>query len=134
MKINFFVLMTVGVLFLTSCTNTANNVPVYTIANSGTFTFEECQDHGLGNNVIMIESKYCSHCRETRADFQAACDEVGITCEFWDVAEQEGLDQLQNRDVMIQFTPTMIYGCSYIVGGETKDEYVAHMQAFLAGE
>ena len=112
----------------------SNSVEVFTISKTGAFSFEECQDHGLGNSVVMIESEYCGHCRETRADFQAACDEVGVSCEFWDLAEKEGLEQLEGRSLMVQFTPTMIFGCSYSIGVSSKEEYLIAMQKFKQGE
>lgn len=131
MKVSILILIVLTSLFAISCSNNEN---VITITEAGSFTLEECQDHGFGNSVIMIESAYCGHCRETRGDFQAACDELNVSCEFWDLAEAEGLKQLEDRDIMVQFTPTMIYGCTYTVGAETKDEYVTRIQTFLQGE
>lgn len=131
MKYSLLVLCIVSAVLFVACTQNQN---VFTISEDGTFAFDACQTHGLGNSVIMVESEYCGHCKETRDDFQAACDEKGVDCQFWDIAETDGLKQLEDRNLMVRYTPTILYGCSYRVGADSKDGYLKNIEMLFLGE
>ncbi len=104
------------------------------IAAEGAFDTEDCLKRGLGNNLIMIESKYCGHCKDTKPDFMAACNETGIEPVIIDISEPEGLAQVNLYRVEARFTPTFIFGCNYFIGSKSKEEYVDLIYAFFLDE
>ena len=107
---------------------TSTIIPIITISEAGSFTQEECQELGLENKVIMIESKYCGHCQEAKPIFQEACQEAGVTPEILDISEKEQREQMLAYSVEVKYTPTFIFNCNYYVGGMSKEEYIARIQ------
>lgn len=117
-------------LILTACSdnnpedpNNVTIVPIITISEAGNFTLQECQDRGLENKIVMIESKFCGHCQETKPIFLQACQELGIVPELLDIAETEGREKMLSYSVQVQYTPTFIFNCKYYVGEMSKEEY-----------
>lgn len=119
-------------LLLTACSNTVQTtpetkeleiIPIKTITETGSFTQEECSARALENKVIMIESRYCGHCQETKPDFLAACTSNQISPELIDLAEKEGRDKVASYSIEVQYTPTFIIGCNYYVGKMSKTKY-----------
>ncbi len=113
-----FVLMTL--VLLTACGQTER----YNIRNDGSFTAKECNERGLNqNSLIMIESKYCGHCQETKPLFLEAAGTVNINPELIDVVESEGMNRMEELKLSVQYTPTFIIGCNYYVG--VQEDYGA---------
>ena len=105
-------ILLIGIILLTACSQNEG----YTISKDGSFNEEECTSRGLGDSVIMIESRYCSHCRDTKPTFLQACGSQNIQPELIDVATPEGTERLKELGITVQYTPTFIIGCNYYVG------------------
>ena len=121
------------ILLLASLVGCAEKDPnIVTINGDGSFTAEECQSRGLNDQVIMFESKYCSHCKETLPDFIAACEDYNITPIILDLSEAEQMAQFETYDIEIVGTPTFIFGCNYMVAVKTKEVYLASLDTFLS--
>lgn len=111
-------ILLISMTLLVACTSEE----VYTISKDGSFTEDECSSRGLGEAVIMIESKYCGHCQETKPTFLQACGSQGIEPELIDVATPEGAARMEELNIQVQFTPTFISGCNYFIG--TQENYL----------
>ena len=109
---------------------------VIAITEEGAFSAEQCETHNPGRDVIMIESKYCGHCKATLPLFQEACDELGITPIILDLSVQEDLRRMQeDYKVSVKFTPTFIFGCEYFVGAQQdKESYTELMERHIQSE
>ncbi len=125
----------IGILMIVAlfgCGEPDNGLEKITISAPGAFDQETCEERGFTDKVIMIESKYCTHCEETKPDFIEICEAKGITPEILDMAEAEHRDTLEKYGIEVQFTPTFIFGCEYHVGVKNKEEYLDLCEQFLA--
>jgi len=116
-------LLTLGiiVLFIVSGCNESDFI---TISKDGSLSSVECEARGLSNKIIMLESKYCTHCRDTLPIFQEACAEEGIESLIIDISSDTGRAEIQALKLNVQFTPTFLFGCKHVVGVKTKEEYL----------
>ena len=103
----------------------------FVIDSNGAFSSAECSAKGLENKVIMLESKYCGHCKETLPKFKEACAEKGIVPEILDVSEKDQRKQMESYGVDIQYTPTFIFGCKYFIGAMEKSDYLKILDGFV---
>ncbi|MCP3683978.1 MAG: thioredoxin family protein [bacterium] len=101
------------------------------IAGNGSFPEGDCEERGTKNSIIMLESKYCSHCKKTKPDFLEACKEKGVEPIILDLAEKEGINQLDTYKIQVAFTPTFIFGCDYFTGAKSKEEYLKYIDELL---
>jgi len=115
-------------LFLAGCkTNEMINsrtLNTYTIKSAGSFSIEECKARNLSDKVMMIESKYCGHCKATLPDFKDACEEKGMTPIILDVSNDDQRKEMLSHSISIQYTPTFIFGCKYFIGVKSKETYL----------
>lgn len=102
-----------------------------TISEDGSLSPEECERRGLEGKVLMLESRYCGHCRETRPDFIAACEDAGIEPMILDVSEDEGAKALRSYGISIRYTPTFVIGCDYYVGAMSMEEYISLLEGIV---
>ncbi|MFH1425787.1 MAG: thioredoxin family protein [archaeon] len=93
------------------------------ISADGSFTEEQCLDRGFENKVIMLESKYCGHCRETKPVFLEACNGGGVEPIVLDISERKDRAEMDSYGVEIRYTPTFIFGCDYYVGVQSGENY-----------
>ncbi|MGM5483602.1 MAG: hypothetical protein ACQER9_01645 [Nanobdellota archaeon] len=128
------VILLLFVLFFFGCEQSYNNdqdeIETITIRQEGSFSEKECRARGLNDKIIMIESKYCSHCEETLPVFLKACQEENIKPIIIDISEKEQMKKLNNYSINVAYTPTFIFGCDYYVGGKTKEEYTELINKF----
>jgi len=103
-----------------------------TISSDGSFTTEECESRDLKNQVIMVESKYCSHCHETKPIFLAACETEGITPTILDLSKPQDMAQIESLMIDIQYTPTFILGCDYYIGEKSMQDYEINLNKFIS--
>jgi len=103
----------------------------FLIENSGHFSKEDCLKHGFGDEVIMIESRYCPHCQETKPKFIEACKELGIEPSILDVVKTEDVNTIKKHGIEVKYTPTFIIGCDYYVGEKTQQEYTTLLEKFV---
>ncbi|MBU0760796.1 MAG: thioredoxin family protein [Nanoarchaeota archaeon] len=113
--------------------NKPNN-EIITISSDGAFTNEECQSRGLTDKVIMLESKYCGYCQETKPIFLKACESKAITPEILDLSEPENFAQLEDYKINILYTPTFLIGCNYYVSAKTEEQYLSYLDEFLTSQ
>lgn len=135
-------LLILAILFLSFILLTGCNEPIIpgdnnTLPNTllikvdGSFTWEECQERGLQDMVVMLESKYCNHCQTTLPIFREAATEKGIEPLILDLAEENQRTQMALLGVNVQYTPTFIFGCDYFVGAKSKDDYLNMFDTFI---
>ena len=118
--------------FALGCENAEpSEFEIIKISEPGSFEIEECEKRDLDEKIIMIGSKYCPHCLETKPDFIEACEAKGIKAEVFDLAETEDRDKMKAYGLEVVFTPTFIYGCEYHIGAKTKEEYLKLCEDFL---
>lgn len=113
------------ILLLTACQAPAGEVTVRTITEDGSFTPDACTARDLDGKVMMLESKHCGHCQQTKPDFIAACEAAGIEPLILDLSVPEELSTAKARGVLPQFTPTFIIDCDYYVGVRERATYDA---------
>jgi len=106
----------------------------FTITQSGSFPEQECINRNLDDKVIMIQSEYCGHCTATLPDFIAACQERNITPSVLDISTKEGRVAMGDFVILIQYTPTFIFGCEYMVGTRPKAGYLELLDGFLEAD
>jgi len=95
-----------------------------TITNDGIFNMTECIQRRLVDQFIMIESKYCSHCKDTLPVFIEACKESGVEPVILDLTIHEHREQMESYGIEVQYTPTFILGCEYFIGTKSKEDYI----------
>ncbi len=132
MKNNTAILLIIILIlsFILGCEKDPAKFETITISQPGFFELEVCEERGLNDKVIMIGSKYCGHCVETKPIFIEASEEKGIESIILDLAEEEHRNQLKTYGIEVQFTPTFIYGCEYYVGAYTKEQYLNFSEIF----
>lgn len=128
-SILIFGLFFMFLLLIPGCSN--NEEEVITISKDGSFDAKDCKNRGLNDKVIMLESKFCGHCKATLPNFKEACDEKGVEPIILDLSENEQRIQMLSYGVTIQFTPTFIFGCDYVIGVRNKQEYLELLDKFL---
>jgi len=101
-----------------------NYNPEMIITNDGVFNSTECIHRGLVDQFIMIESRYCSHCKETLPLFREACKESDVKPVILDLTIPEHREQMESYGIDVQYTPTFIIGCRYFIGTKSKEEYI----------
>ncbi|MBN1275297.1 hypothetical protein JXA12_03315 [Candidatus Woesearchaeota archaeon] len=111
--------------------NGSDDLSVKVIDADGEFSAQECALRGLQDEVIMIESAYCGHCKATMPVFQEACEEKGITPTILDVSVKEQRERMESYGLQIQYTPTFIFGCTYVIGARQKEGYQQLLDEFL---
>ena len=102
-----------------------------TITSPGAFPKEGCKARGVIDKVIMLESKYCGHCKKTMPILQEACRERGIEPIIIDVTIPEQREQMESYGVQIAYTPTLIFGCDYYIGTRDKQGYLKLLDKFI---
>ena len=102
-----------------------------TLTEDGSFSLEECKKRELNNKVLMLESKYCGHCKAALPVFNEACNEKGIIPLILDVSEDEQRKQMEKFGLNIMYTPTLVFGCDYYIGARQKQEYLQILDKFL---
>lgn len=128
-KLTFFV-MIIALLFISACSPNADGL--LTISSDGEFSADFCETNGLADKIIMVGSKYCSHCVETKPVFEAAVATRQVDAEILDISEPDQLDKLNSYNLEVQFTPTFIFGCKYYVGAEDSEEgYIVLINEFI---
>jgi len=121
--VNKVFIIIVILLCISGCKDSVNpNVEVFTISNNGIFSQSECAAKGLNDKVIMISSKYCTHCKNALPVFLEAVLEVGIEPIIWDIADSAQRTEMYSYGVDIQYTPTFIFNCEYFIGEKSKEE------------
>ena len=131
MKI-IFVVISAFLIILAGCTqeNTTVKPPqkeVFLNQDNSTDISEGCQS----DKVIMIKSKYCSHCKETLPIFLEACEEKGVEPMVWDVSLEPQRKLADEYDIDYRFVPVFVFGCEEYVGVKSKEEYLAFLDKFL---
>lgn len=106
------------------------NFEKITIMNPGSFSEDSCKSRGLYDKVVMLESKYCGHCKEALPVFKRICDENGIKPIILDVSLPDQREQMESYGVQIGYTPTFIFGCDYYVGSMDEDDYIFLLKKF----
>ena len=101
------------------------------LSQDGSFSIEDCKNRGLNDKVLMLESKYCGHCKVTLPMFKEACAEKGVNPIILDVSEPEQRKQMESHGISIRFTPTFVFGCDYYMGSKQKQEYLQLLDKFL---
>lgn len=107
----------------------SNNILV--LDSDGIISEEQCSARGLNNKVIMLESQYCGHCKATMPEFKEACSEKGIEPVILDVSDKDQRKQMESYSLDIMYTPTFVFGCRYIIGARSKQDYLNLLAEFL---
>ncbi len=133
MKLIKIILIILLLIFILGCEKEQHptEFETITITEPGFFEKEVCEERELDDKVIMIESKYCSHCKDTLPIFKEACKEKDIEPIILDLAEEEHRNKLESYGIEVHFTPTFIFGCEYHIGSKTKEEYINLCEKFL---
>jgi len=98
-------------------------IPPLTLSSDGVLSEDDCSNRELQDMIIMIETKYCSHCKKTLPIFREACEENGIDPIVLDLSIDDNMDMMKSFGIDVRYTPTFIFGCHYYVGSKTKEEY-----------
>ncbi len=127
------VLFLLTTIFLTSCSGGhTNSVPapegLMMINDEGVLPQQTCEDMGLTNKALMLESRYCPHCQKALPVFKQACDETNATCETLDLADDENIKKMYDYGITVQFTPTFVINCNYFVGERSLEEFKTYME------
>ena len=138
MKKIIFLIISLSIIILLSsslisCTNTKefskqnnslNTYKILTLSGEGNLSANQCKERGLEGKYIMIESKYCSHCQNTKPDFLSAINELNMKSEIYDISNKDERTKMLSKGITIKATPTFIFNCNYFVGEKSKEEYL----------
>ena len=92
---------------------------------------ESCEQRGLSDKVIMLESEYCGHCKIAKPILKEIAQEKGMDFEFLDVSNKEERAAMEGYGVNIMYTPTLLAGCSVYIGSKSKEEYLQIIDKFI---
>ncbi len=131
MKKILIISLLIGLMVLAGCSsnlpgNTGNQDVVlqkFKIASNGRLPDSFCDANGLEGKVVMIESKYCSHCQENLPVFKKVAGEHSVDVEILDLAVKEDYDKLSSYNLEVQYTPTYLYDCNFYVGSQTEESF-----------
>ncbi len=140
-KMNKIILISLGIiasLLLAGCNSEPSNSDDLNtsvrLGGDDSFTIEQCEARGFTDKVIMLESKYCSHCQKTMPEFISACEDYNVTPIILDLSINSHIAQLESYNIELVGTPTFIFGCDYIVGARDKKTYSNKLDDFLAAQ
>ena len=125
-----FGLICILLVLTNGCSN--QEMDIVTIDKDGSFDPLDCKNRGLNDKVIMLESKYCGHCKATLPFFLQACAEKGVEPSVLDLSVDEQREQMESFGISIQYTPTFIFGCDYYVGVHSKEDYLTFLDKYLS--
>jgi len=117
-RIIFFI----SLLFFLGCQH--QYFETFTIISDGEFSNSECLQKGIKDSIVMIESKYCGHCKATKPIFIEACKNSNVEPEILDISIEKHRDKMKSYGIEVQYTPTFIIGCKYFIGAKNKTEYI----------
>ncbi|MBW2983344.1 thioredoxin family protein [Candidatus Woesearchaeota archaeon] len=86
-----------------------------------------CQAHGLEGKNVMLESQSCGHCRQAKPILQSIAYDKNVTIDFVDVSTEKGQSYLEDHDIMIRYTPTVIMDCHVLIGSQQRETYERHI-------
>lgn len=102
-----------------------------TLASETNIPDESCEQMGLSDKVIMLESEYCGHCKIAEPILKEIEQEKGLDFEFLDVSNKEDRAVMESYGVDIRYTPTLLAGCSVYIGSKSKEEYQQIIDDFV---
>ncbi|MCF7799106.1 thioredoxin family protein [Candidatus Woesearchaeota archaeon] len=125
-------ILIIALLSMTIFAGCGTSTETIEITKEGTFSESQCKAHNPNYEVIMIESKFCGHCKETLPKFLEACAELGVVPVVLDMAKAEDAELAEEKyKVSIRYTPTFIFGCDYLVGAQpSKEDYSSLIKAY----
>jgi thiol-disulfide isomerase/thioredoxin len=125
------------VLLGCGCSQTSSEVPsttgVITLDSNIEIPSESCIERGLSDKIIMLESKYCGHCKIAEPILKEIGQEKGLNLEFLDVSKKEDMAVMESYGINIKYTPTLIAGCFVYIGSKSKEEYAQIIDKFIEG-
>ncbi|MBN2566764.1 thioredoxin family protein [Candidatus Woesearchaeota archaeon] len=101
----------------------------YVIMQNGMLPPAACTAE-IARSVIMLESRYCGHCAVAKPMLEELAREKGVDLEVIDVSTDAGRHRTAELGIDIQFTPTTIFGCEVVIGGQSRDAFAAYFDRF----
>ncbi len=115
-----------------STTNQSNiTLDFLVLATEGTINPEDCSARGLGDKVIVLESRYCGACRIAVPRLKEIEKELQTKFIFLDLSQPEDRERLKEFKILPQYTPTVLVGCDVYIGAKSKEEYKRIIEKFL---
>ena len=96
-----------------------------------TIPFEECSRRGLENEVVVLESKYCSACKVVLPILKEIEKELNANFLYFDLSDKNDVEEFGKFKLQAQWTPTVIIGCEVFIGGYSKEEYKITIENLL---
>lgn len=97
----------------------------------GTIPCELCEERGLEDKIVVLESKYCGACKVAVPLMKEAGEEAGVEILFLDLSVKEESQKMEGFKILPSYTPTMVAGCNVYIGVKEKEEYKEIIGDFL---
>jgi len=138
MRVKFVIFALVAVIVVAGCVTTDgdvvdNETERILLSSEESIPEDLCEDRGLNDKIIMLESKYCGACKVAHPRLEEAGHELGADIIYLDLSVDEDKERMKEEfRVAPQYTPTVIVGCQVLIGGKySKEEYVEVISDFL---
>lgn len=119
-------------MFIQGCTNNNVNNGILTLDQETTIPQALCQERGLENSIVVLESKYCGACKSALPKIKAAAEELKVDVTFLDLSATEDASTVNEKyKITPKYTPTMIAGCKVYIGDKTQEEFKSIISTFL---
>ena len=112
--------------------NDTSNLDFIVLDKEGTIPPELCNERGLNDKIIVLESKYCGACRVAVPRLQELDQELQAGIIFLDLSEEQYVRRMEEFKIYPQYTPTVLIGCDIHIGAYDKEVYRGWIEAFLA--
>ena len=111
-------------IFTTDKQNTNNTeIKSFLISDNGPIPKDICINNNLSNKIIVIESKYCSHCKNMiKETINPIEKETDYKFNLYDVSEPDKAQEIKNMGLSILGTPTTIVNCNAFIGEINKED------------
>ena len=121
--------MILSLLFIVGCNTHAqisgstvyDQLDTYTIKTEG--EIPQASERGLDGKILMLESKYCSHCKTAIPILQEISEENDLDITILDVSVDEQRAEMEGYGLDIIYTPTLVIDGYAYIGARDKQGY-----------
>lgn len=94
----------------------------------------DCEQRGLSNKILFIESRYCPHCKNVIKILKPLISTYKLTDKYrkMDIIKRADRRELTQLQFTIPYTPVVIIDCYAYVGEKNKVQYEQYLQEFVS--
>lgn len=103
-----------------------NNLPLVTEYLQFDKKITNCKERNLSNNISMITSRYCPHCKKALEILIPIIKQQNLENDFkvFDILNRSDLKILNNYGISTSYVPALIVNCNAYIGLKSEEQYI----------